>query len=64
MPERVACSCGAPVTHPSPYATRCPACEAEAQRCWFAWLATLPETRLYDPGIPNPDAYIHGEWRR
>lgn len=61
MPERLACACGVPVTHPSPYAFRCDPCDQGAQQRWFAWLATLPETRTYDPGLPNPDAHIHGE---
>lgn len=58
MLERLACPCGAPVTHPSPHATRCDACDMAAQQRWFAWLATLPETRTYDPRLPNPDGYL------
>lgn len=50
----------APITHPSEWATRCQSCEAAAQMRWFAWLATLPETRIYDPGMPNPDHYLTG----
>ena len=58
MPERLVCACGAPITGPVPPCIRCDPCEARARDRWHAWLATLPETRIYDPRLPNPDAHI------
>jgi hypothetical protein len=55
-----ACASGALVTHPSPYATRCPACELKAQRRWFGYLATLPELRRGHGGLEGADVYVTG----
>ena len=55
-----ACACGALVTHPSAYATRCDPCDQAAQARWFGWLATLPELRRGHGGLEGVDAYVTG----